>query len=296
MGIGGLVLAILSDTGMIQMQLMTTVPILAGISCFYTAWSKGRSPSRITIDKEALTLETKGESRRLTWEQVGWADKQSAPMSAQPHLVVYAPDGKTITKIINDFPGFDQLVELLTARIERKTDGVAAEVQKKTFRKQGLLLCCLGPFFILIAAANVWIAWDEQRTDHLFATQAVMGEATVLRHFVAPDGRTKRMKYRVTTPEGLTGEHNVEVDPTLWQMTKGFDTVQVLYVPSEPSISKLLFGEIEDPVMDMNPRVMYWASGAMALLGLIAVVIGAMNLKGIDIEKQIKQWFVKRAA
>jgi hypothetical protein len=130
----------------------------------------------------------------------------------------------------------------------------------------------------------------------LLAEKGVPGEADIVKTFLAPNGITCRLVYRVKTPAGNAEERNAEVQPLIWAMLAQAKTVQVRYVPDEPSISRLAVGEVEQPDPSKNPLIGYGAAALVGLLGLVCVAAVPLLWKGqtIDWDSKERRFRIKR--
>ncbi len=80
----------------------------------------------------------------------------------------------------------------------------------------------------------------------LLKESGVETDAEIVERFLAPNGVTPRLVYRVTSPDGRSATRNAQLERMVWQDLEGEKTVRVRYVPDEPSISRVLEGEVED--------------------------------------------------
>ena len=127
-----------------------------------------------------------------------------------------------------------------------------------------------------LGGVNGWLAYSDARAQRLLRESAVPGEATVVRKFVAPDGRTHRIEYRVAGVEAAPLE-NVEVNPLLWSAMAEGERLPVLYVPADPSVSHLRIGQIDD--VQMSSAVHYGLSAVIAGMGVVFFVGGLLELR-----------------
>ncbi len=117
---------------------------------------------------------------------------------------------------------------------------------------------------------------------------AVPGEARIERRFLAPNGVTPRLEYRITTADGLTATRNAEVTRDDWDRLEEASNVPVVYVADEPAISRLTEGEPESKDLMDRPAVMYGLSIAGGLLCLLLLVAAALQWRGWDIDLDSK--------
>jgi hypothetical protein len=146
------------------------------------------------------------------------------------------------------------------------------------------------------SAATAWLAYDGARAARLLRDAAMPGDAEIVRRFTAPNGFTRRIEYRVTGADGTSAMRNAEVDPVLWEALAGVATVQVRYVPDDPSISRLAVGEIErgDPLQ--RPGANYVPSAVCAIMSILLLTIAALQWRGwdLDLDSRTHKFSIKR--
>jgi hypothetical protein len=151
----------------------------------------------------------------------------------------------------------------------------------------------------LIAFASGFIAWkthENQRALRLLAEHGEPGEAEIIRRFVAPNGITKRVEYKVTNSAGLTATRNVEVEPSYWDRLEGAKSIAVIWVPNEPSASRLALGEAKDREFTNTPAGGYGLAALGGLLGAFLLVASPFMWNGWDLAHDAKsrKWSLKR--
>jgi hypothetical protein len=129
---------------------------------------------------------------------------------------------------------------------------------------------------------------EDQRAARLLAEAAVPGEADVVDRRLAPNGHTCRLEYCITTPEGLSGTRNAEVTRPYWDSLEGVKKVPVLYVPSEPAISRLAEGEVVEKSMMEQPLMAYGLCALMVCICLFLLVGAGLQWNGWDIDLDSK--------
>jgi hypothetical protein len=223
-------------------------------------------------------------------------------MSNRKLLVVYGNDGKVLLKLPGSLEGFDSLGAAVKARLAEYPSPHAPAVRWRKARRTAIALL-VGTVFTLAGSAwTAWMAYDTHRARELMRTQGVDREAVVVRKFVAPDGRTHRIEYRVAGAGAETGAgkdaplHNVEVDPIVWAMLQTGGRVPVKTVPGHPEIARLSAGEIEDEMGSDSPTLNLVLSIALFVMGGVFLVGAILGFKGIEIatDPQTKKLKIER--
>lgn len=289
----GMLLAIISDADQLSVQVMTTVPTLIGLAALTAGWTTARAPTEVTVGPDGLTVTGRKGKHSTPWERIGWATIGTGALNQKRHLVVYDVDGKTITKISQSFDDFDGFAEMVKQRIAARNDDAAVRVKLQKSRRAGLFAIGIGVFLLAIGGANIWMAYEEQRTSTLLAEQGAPGEADVVRRFLAPNGVTCRLEYRVTSPAAADDVRNAEVTRDYWDSLEGVKTVPVIVVPDEPAISRLADGEVDDDPTT-SPKVMYVLSSVIAVISLISIGAGILQWRGWEIDLDSGKISIKR--
>jgi len=292
----GMVLAFVADVTQLSLQAMTTMPILAGLAALVAGWSTAKAPSEVTVGPDGLAVTGKAGRVLTPWEQIGWATINTAPMNQKRQLVVYDVAGKAIATISEAFDDFDELAKQVRQRIADKPGDTADRLQLKKARRSAMIVGGISVLMIGVALANVWIAHEEQRTERLLAEAAVPGEADIVRRFLAPNGRTCRLEYRVTSPVATDEVRNAEVTREFWDAAEDLESVTVLVVPDEPSISRLTAGEVIDKDPTTSPKVMYVLSAVIGVICLLGLGAAVLQWRGwdIDLDSGTKKFSIKR--
>jgi hypothetical protein len=141
-------------------------------------------------------------------------------------------------------------------------------------------------FVVLPLAGATWTAWmayDTHRAEQLMRTQGVGGEAVVVRKFIAPDGRTRRVEFRVADAPENAHLHNVEIDPQFWALLQAGARLPVKTVPGHPEIAHLRFGEIKDDFLNPSPMMNGLLSLGLLVMAILFLIGAILGFKGIDI-------------
>jgi len=284
----GFVFALLLDMGPLRVQLSTTVPILVGLGLTIHARSLSRAPEMIRVGPHGVTIQGTQSVRLHRWEQMGWARVDMQPMSAKRHLIIYDVGGKALTKISDVFDDFDDLADKVINGIVERDQDTAGVIQNKKGRRNAVLMASVSTALLVGAVFLASSAYESRRSERLFSEQAVDGEAEIVRRFVAPNGITKRLEYRVTESDGSTATRNAELTSTYWESLEGATTVPVRYVPGEPGISRLRDGEVAQSDPMESPTVMFVLAGLAGVMCLFFYVAAALSWKGWDIDLDSK--------
>jgi hypothetical protein len=280
----GFALAIVTKVDQIQMHFMTTGPLIIGVGLLAAGWGLTQSPLQVAVGPSGVAIEGRKNRQKFTWDQIGWASVGTAGMSGRKVLSIYDTRGKRLAMISDAFEGFDTLAGLVTTRASARTDGAATKIQASKSRRNAWLSFATG---LGLAAAAIGIAtftWSDMRSQQLLAEKGVPGEGEVVRRFMAPDGVTARLEYRVKTPEGIAPKRNAEVERAYWDRLEGATTVPVIHVPGEPGISRLAEGEVADDDVFKTPVGGFGLAGLGGLMSLFLLGIGVMQFLGWDID------------
>jgi hypothetical protein len=292
----GFVVAVRGRTGQLTLQVTTTVPVLLGIGLLTAGWTLIRTPRRVGVGPDGLSIESKQGFRHVRWDEVGCATTGTGPMSHRRLLNVTDLNGKSIVKLDESFDRFDEMVAMIAGRVEAKGDDTAACILRKKGHRNAILTGLIGLLLLGAAVGVAWMTHQDLRAARLLAEKGEPGEAQIVRRFVAPNGVTKRVEYRVVGPSGTSGTRNTEVTPQYWDRLEGVRSIPVIYVRQEPDISRLAQGEVRDQDFTKTPTGGY---GLAALGGLLALfLIGASPFAwlGWDLghDSKTNRWSVKR--
>ena len=243
---------------------------------------------RSSVGPQGVCIEDRRGQRHYSWADIGWAATGTSTMGFRRQLTLYDIRGKTIASLSDAFDGFDSLVEQVQSHIAKKADATAPTIQKRKGRKSAVFVASVALILGAVSIANLWMGFEEKRTAKLLQEAGVPGEAEIVRRFVAPNGVTRRLEYRVSGVGGQTGTRNAEVTPAYWDSLETAKTVPVIYVPQEPAVSRLVQGEVESRDLSDSPAVMIGLS--VVLIGMCVVFLGAaiMQWYGWDIDLDSK--------
>jgi hypothetical protein len=292
----GFVVAIRGRVGPMGLQGMTTLPMLLGIGLLTAGLSLLRTPRRVVVGPEGLTVEYRRGCRRIGWDEVGSASVETGGTSHRRRLNLTDRAGKSIVKLDESFSRFDVMASLIANHVEAKGDDTAAWILRKKARRQAALAFAIGLFMAFACGFVAWMTYQKQRADRLLAARGQPGEAEIVRRFTAPNGVTKRLEYRVVAPDGPGPTENVEVAPDYWDSLEGDRTVPVIVVPGEPGISHLEEGQVDDDDFTKTPLGGYALAALGGLMALFMLGMSPLAWNGWDLshDSKTKTWTIKR--
>jgi hypothetical protein len=276
----------------ILVQLTTTMPILIGIGLLYSGLAQRKSPKSITLDENGITVVSKSnQSTTYPWSQVALLKREHQLMSAGAVVNIFDTTGKTIIVLPGNFPSLDTIVFKIEAFLALKTDVTATQtVALQKSRKNAIWLTLSAAFFLLLCVGGALLAYNLHTTQKEFSAFAVTGTAHISEIFTAPDGRTRRIKYKIQGLDSKVGENNVEIEPMQWSLMSVGDPFLVKYVPQNPDNNQPVLTGLPDKAPE-NPLTMVAAS-IIGLLGFITCTICAVfAFKGYDVDFDSKSLF-----
>jgi hypothetical protein len=279
----------------LSMQFMTTLPALSAFWAFAAAWSFARTPREVGVGPDGVRICRGGDSRLYPWDDIGWA-MTSVTAFGRRLLKLYDARGKMFAKLSSALADFDLLVELIDKRIATKGGDAAGRLQLAKAKRTAVTTGLAGIGFLGVACAMGWMTHEKTRGAQLLEKTGVPGEALIEQRFLAPNGVTPRLVYRVTTPDGRSGTHNAEVQRSLWNELEDAKTVSVIYVPEDPSISRLAFGEVKQDDPADQPLIDYAASAILAVMSLFFLAMSALYWRGwgLDLDSKTGRFSIKR--
>jgi hypothetical protein len=291
----GFLVACIGRVNPLSLQFMATVPTLLGIGCIWRAWTGLHGPREVGIGPNGVRIDTGRQSRTYGWDQIGWSSNQMAGLSYQRYLRLYDAKGRRIADLSEVLEDFDSLAELIRQHIAAKGDATAGRIQSAKAMRTAALAVVMG---VVIMAGCAWLAWDTrskildaQLLDHA----AVLGQAEIEERFLAPNGVTPRLVYRITTPDGRSATHNAEVERPIWNALKNANTVPVWYVPDDPGNTCLMVGEVKDRDFQ-EPIIGYGLPAVGAVFSLFLLGAGTFMFCGwtIDMDSKTGRFSIKR--
>jgi len=279
----GFVFAIFNRPGQFQLHLMTTMPVLVALGCLAKARAGFTSPLAIGFTPNGLRVWRPRHAVFHSWEQISWVSVDDMPITSTKRLTVFDRQGKKLLVLADTFPDFGELATLLRERAREEVNSAARGIRLRKAKRTAIQTAAIGAGLLLVCLANIWMSYAKQHEELLLMTEAVPGEGKILRHFVAPNGVTKRLEYEVTDTTGERATRNAEVEPTVWELLEDSDIVPVVYVPGRPDLSRLSVGEVEDRDFSTRPGVMYALSAVMILFCLLCFAGAIVQWRGNEI-------------
>jgi hypothetical protein len=284
-GLAGFALALVLHVDQFRVHFMSTLPILIGIGALAAAWTISRTPSEVSVGPKGLSIGRRGESQTYEWTEIGWSTIQPIPIMAQRRqLRIYDVGGRTIAKIGDAIQDFDAMADMIAQRISSKGDNTAKSIQIAKAKRMAVFVGVVGVVMLCVASAVAWNTRQNIRAARLLEDAAVPGEGQIEERFLAPNGVTCRLIYRATAPDGRSDTRNAEVEPLYWATLEGAKTVPIIYVPEDPSISRLAKGEVKEHDPFAEPMIGYGLSAAVGVISLICVAAAPLMWSGWDID------------
>jgi hypothetical protein len=278
----GFFVALRTGPGPMAFQAMTTLPVLLAIGLFASAYATLRSPTRVIVGAEGLAvLRGAAEMGRWRWDQIAVAADGRLATSNRRTLKLYGSAGKVVVTLTDDVRDFDGMMAEIRRRMSEHPAAERATVARGKHRRTGAFLMIAGVAFFAVAGANAWIEWHQITAKELLRTQGRPAEAVVVSTFTAPDGRTRRIEYKVDAPGAPT--ENVEVTEALWQDLEAGQRLPAIAVPGRPDVSRLMAGQVDDS-MSGDPKMMLVLSGVMAVMSIVFFMVGVLARRGLEVK------------
>ncbi len=282
--VAGFCLALFTRLDQLAMHGVTTLPVLFGLGAITAAWSLARTPRQLAVGPKGITIDWRNRTRKFSWDEVGWATVAPGALNMRKQLVIYDAAGKVVAKLSEAFDQFDRMVTLVTERIADKPDDASECIRMSKSKRSAMFITTVAVIMLAVAGLNAWMAHREQRANQLLEQTGIPGEADIVRRFLAPNGVTPRLEYRVTAADGQTATRNAEVTRDYWDSLENATSVPIVYVPSEPEFSRLAMGEPVERDITKNPLIIYGLSAALSLLCLVFLASAWLQWRGWDID------------
>jgi hypothetical protein len=291
----GFVVAVRGRIGQMQMHVMTTFPTLLGIGLLSAGITLLRTPLRIAVGPQGLDIEYRRGWRRVTWDEVGAAAVETSGTNHRRGVNVTDRTGRSIVRLDESFSRFDVMASLIANHVEARGDDASLAIFRKKARRMGAMMFAIGLFMAIGCGFIAWMTYQKQRADRLVATRGRLGEAEIVRRFVAPNGVTRRLEYRVIGADGPGPTENVEVEPAYWDSLEGERTVRVKVVPGEPGIIRVE-GQVADDDFAKSPVGGYTLAALGGLMALLFLGVSPFAWNGWDLaqDSKTRTWSLKR--
>jgi hypothetical protein len=296
-GVGavGFVAALAMRVDQFSLHSMTTLPALCGFWAIVAALTIARSPQEVAVGPDGVRIVRRGDSRLIGWDDIGWS-MTAVSVPNRRLLKLYDARGKMCAKLSNALDDFDLLVELIDRRIAAKGGDTAGRIQLAKAKRTAVFTGLAGIVFLGVAGALAWTAHEKMRGARLLEETGALGVADIERRFLAPNGVTPRLVYRVTASDGRSGTRNAEVTRSVWNALDGAKTVPVVYVPEDPSFSRLAFGEVKEDDPLQQPLTGYGLPAIGAVMSLFFLAVAALNWCGwgLDLDSKSGRFSIRR--
>lgn len=238
--------AIFGNTSFVAMQISTLIPAFLMIGSLHRAVSLTRTPQRIAIGAYGVQIRRGSQTASYRWNQIGWS-KYNPMVGAYlptPELRIFDLNGKTLVTHGASVGNLEKLAKFVEQRIATKQIDTGTEIKRKKQRKEALLGIGVGPLMLVGAAFLAWDARNQQNNDRLLAENPIETQATVVRAYTAPNGRTRRLEYSFTARDGQSVAHNAEVLPQVWELFREQPQIPIVYAQDKPTVTRLALGEV----------------------------------------------------
>jgi hypothetical protein len=287
----GFVAALGKNVGQPNLTLMTTLPIMIGGGAIIAGLQMTRAPVEVRTGGRGLVLFFRKKTEKFPWEELAFASAVRGLLH-QRVMKIYDERGRGVATVTDALEDFDDLVEIIDEHLNARADNKGAQISKRKARRLAILIGSFGVLMLTAAIALAWHTRDEARSAKLLRESGVQTDAEIVERFLAPNGVTPRLVYQVTNPEGRSATRNAQIERLVWKDLDGEKTVRVVYVPEEPSISRVLEGEVEDPQQN---DLGYVACAIVAAMSL--VLLGFATLLGfgygIDVDSKTGKVSIK---
>src|SRR5690606_34693955 len=151
----------------------TVVPTLGALALFAGALGQWRSPRRIAIGPQGLSVDDERSTRKWAWKEVGWATIGTGAFSFRKQLVVYDPEGRKLVTVGPDFEHFDELAEGIRQAVNQHQPDAAERIRRRKAKRSAAFLIACGVAFMALAVANGAMASRERRADRQLAADGI---------------------------------------------------------------------------------------------------------------------------
>lgn len=265
-------------------QTLTTLPIMLAIAAFSYAVSLFRTPRRIVLSIDGISLESPLKTREIPWDQIARVEtdkKITFVPGAEVEIVVLrdAAGGK-IAVIPSTVRHFAELSERLQRIVSKRTGNRTVSAKAKRSKRAGAFFIFFG--FVMIAAgvSVCYDAWREITSHKLLESDGVETEATIIKREMY-NGIAPWLEYKFHDASGKEFQRRVMLKTPEWNRLEGAKTVSIRYVPSNPSLSQVE-GEVS-PGVHTDPKMTLLLGPAAAVMSLLFFVVGILRWKNLDL-------------
>jgi hypothetical protein len=266
------------------LTLMTTTPGMIGGIAIVAGWRMMRAPLEVRVGRPGMLLVFRKKSERLPWGEMAFAMAERDLMR-QRRMKIYNPRGRLVASLTDSLEDFDDLIELVDARLAARPDPAKNKVGLRKARRMAVINGVCGALILCGSVALAWHTREEARSAKLLRDAGVETDGEIVERFLAPNGVTPRLVYRVTNPQGNSATRNAEMERIVWDELANEKKVRVVYVPDEPSISRVLEGEVQERQQN---EVGYLGCAFGAAMGLFFLAFAGLLACGYSIDVDSK--------
>ncbi|MBN2211304.1 MAG: hypothetical protein JW709_07905 [Sedimentisphaerales bacterium] len=290
----GMIVAFRGNVNQISLQGMTTIPLMMALFLFYRAWLIVKAPREIHLSVKGISIITKYHQQDISWDDIGLVLNEAALGGKQ--IKIFNGEGRKLMVLPDAFVDFEILADTILDTVAQKNVQRNQFIAKRKARRTAIFIGSVGLVFLAGAISLLWMARREQNDIERLKTSAVVGEAQIVRRFLAPNGVTPRLEYGIVDAEGMMVKRNAEVTRSYWDSLENVESVAVRYVPDDVRISRLLKGEVEDKDIMNSPKGMY-VVGLMGIGMSLFFLVGAVILflgYDMDFDSKTHKFSIKR--
>jgi hypothetical protein len=186
------------------------------------------------------------------------------------------------------------LETLVKRKLVQKGDNTCERIRARKAKKAAALIAAMAVVLLVVSGGLAWTTHSDQQAALRLKEQGVPGEGEILRRYLAPNGVTPRLEYRVTAPDGRTGTRDAELDRRFWNSLEGKTQVEVVYVPDNPENS-LVVGESGKDDLTENPKFVYVLCAVLGVFSLALWPVAVLYWKGwsLDLDSKTRKFSIK---
>lgn len=253
-----------------------TAPILGSlmtIAAFSLSYRLYRSPIQAILTSKEINIVFRNKKKKFPWRIIGWTTVSNSAYFNHQIVDIYDTNGKKIFYLTESFEKYDLILKALN-KVTKQQHDLTQRARLAKARKDILPACLFGSIMLFLCAFLINDTLKQQKAARDLVTYGVEAEAEIINKILAPNGITHRLEYQITTPDGLTGTRNAEVLPEYWNSLDSISSVPVIYLPSNPSNSRLITGE-PDQIPFMDTPLFKYALSACLLPFVLFFFVGA---------------------
>ena len=284
------------DVGPIQLQIMTTAPMIGGIFMAATAWMNRQCPSAIRLWPQGLEVYEQSDQppRTIAFADVDRVVSGMTFQAGKEPLHLVAADGERLATIPASIKGYKDLRRAIRAGVEslRPADVAGPPAGKRSWKH--VLGYGFGAAVTLAMAIGAAVMGAIERRDAAaMESRGVTGTGVVTEKKIAPNGQTKRLYVRVAGNDGTTEIHNFEVTEAKYNAVEVGDEVAVRSVPDDPGVAELTSGQVDnrDAVAFETPWMNYAMVAIFAFMAIAAAGMTVLSWQGYDLQFEDGKFF-----